>query len=190
MILILLLLAPLVQRHFGVASIYHNPFFRAMEFILGIIVALENKDIRDNHKPSVLHSKIVLALATLLLLLCVSVGDMYLSEPRDYMLMNWVVLPCFILMFFILGNVRFNVLVDKWFITYSSSLSYAFFLAQVFVWPLFVWAPSYYVLNRWFGIDNNIMRIIVSFTICVGFSVFMHECVEKPSTKYLKKQLK
>lgn len=182
--LFLLLLAPLVQRHFNIASIYDNSFFRAMEFTLGIIAASVNREMRDKHIPYIFRSKIYLLFVIILLVTGVSAGDMYIVGSRDYMLMNWVALPCFILLFLILGNVRFDTVADNRLVTFLSVLSYAFFLSQFFVWPL-----SYHVITSWIGVNTNIMRIIVSFTICVSFSVILHYCVEKPSSKYLKAKL-
>lgn len=183
-ILFLLFLAPLVQRHFNVASIYDNPFFRAMEFTLGIIASSINNDMRVKHIPYLLRSKVIVILVIILMVAGVNFGDIYIVGSRDYMLMNWVTLPCFILIFLVLGNVRFDTLADNRLVSYSSALSYAFFLSQFFVWPL-----SYHIMNSWIGIDNNYMRIMVSFVICVNISIFLHECVEKPSSKYLKDQL-
>lgn len=182
--LFLLFLAPLVQRHFNVASIYDNPFFRAMEFSLGIIAASVNNDMLKNNISYILRSKEILVMVIFFLILGISVADFYLTGFRDFMLMNWMALPCFIMIFLILGNVRFDTVGENRLVSYSSALSYAFFLSQFFVWSI-----SYHIINNWIGIDNNIMRIIVSFTICVGISVTLHECVEKPSSKYLKAQL-
>lgn len=182
--LFLLLIAPLVQRHFLLASIYDNPFFRVMEFSLGIIVASVNNDMLERKIPYFISSKVVLVASILLLFSGVSVVSSLLTGPRDYMLMNWVALPCFILIFLILGNVRFDTVADNRLVTSLSALSYAFFLSQFFVWSL-----SYHIINSWIGINTNIMRIIVSFTICVGISIFLHECVEKTSSRFLRAKL-
>ena len=155
-----------------------------MEFTLGIIVSSVNREMMRKHIPYILRSTIILSLVIISLVAGVSLGDIYLDGHRDFMLMNWVALPCFVMIFLILGNARFDALAGNRFVSYMSALSYAFFLAQFFVWPL-----SYQALNRWIGIDNNIVRIIVSFTICAGISMLLHECAERPSSKFLRAKL-
>lgn len=183
-IIVLLLLAPLVQRHFDLASIYDNPFFRLLEFSLGILVFMLNDKIRHKGVLTVLGRKLLLLVVLAIMIAGVSVGDVMWSGPRDYMLMNWVVLPSYIVMFFLLANIRSWRWADNWLVRYGSSLTYAFFLSQFLVFPL-----SYHIVVLWLSLDTNFFRIFVSFFVCTGISIFLHESIEKPSSKYLKKKL-
>ena len=62
---------------------------------------------------------------------------------------------------------------------YLSSISYVFFLAQFFVWP------SVPVLLSYVNTDNNIIRIIIAFILCIMLSIFFYEVFEKHLNKYL-----
>ena len=62
-----------------------------------------------------------------------------------------------------------------------SGCSYAFFLAQFFTWPLL---RKLTIVN-----DKNILKIILSFVVCIMISIFIYEVVEKPSKKILKRRL-
>ena len=177
-IFVIMIVSPIVQRHFHLASIYDNPFFRILEFMEGIIVAsMSYKDVEK--KCLSLKAIIWLLIIVTILIVCVSIGDIY--APRDYMLANWVVLPCFFALLFILGNVFIPALQNSVVLYYCSKLSYAFYLSQLFVWtvsPIILW----HILH----VDNNFMRIVVSFFSCMVISVLLHECIEKPASKWLR----
>lgn len=182
-VFILLLLAPLVQRHFDLASIYDNPFFRLLEFSLGVLVFLLNDRFRYKTALVVFSSKILVIVVLAAMIIGVSIGD-ELIGPRDYMLMNWVVLPCFILMFFMLANIRSWRWTDNWLVRYGSSLTYAFFLSQFWTWTIRIVVVKY-VLR----VNTNIVRILVSLACCITISILLHELVEKPAKKYLSRTL-
>ena len=173
----ILIISPLVQRHFHLASIYDNPFFRILEFLEGIIVASMSYKI---HKKSISLKDIVWLLITFTILIVgVGIGDVI--APRDFMLANWIVLPCFSLLLYLLGNAYIPALQNSMILYYCSKLSYTFYLSQLFVWtvsPIILW----HILH----VDNNFMRIVVSLLSCVVISVFLHECVEKPASKWLR----
>lgn len=180
----ILVLSSLLQRHFNLASIYANPFFRMLEFTMGVLAYMMGQEIRSEKIMKMLKSKFLLLFCVALLVAGVSVGDIMLGENvRDFMLMNIVAIPCFFLIFLSMGYVSFNRLSDCKIVTYGSKLSYAFFLAQFFVFPL-----SYHLVAYWIGIDTNIMRIMVSFVVCFCISFFLHEAIEKPSAKLLIKR--
>lgn len=178
-IFVILLLAPLVQRHFGLASIYDNPFFRLLEFTLGILLFVVNNNIRYKGVIADSSKKIILVVVLVAMIIGVSIGDKLIA-PRDYMLMNWVVLPCFIVMFFLFANIQSWHWGDSWIIGYGSSLSYAFFLSQFWTWTVSIVVVKYVI-----RIDTNIVRILVSLACCITISILLHELVEKTAKKYL-----
>ncbi len=133
-----------------------------------------------------MNSTIMLIVISVLLIIGVSYGDILRGDaPRDYMLMNWVALPCYILLFIMLLNLKSLDFFNNRILQYFSKISYAFFLAQLFVWSL-----SYHILVKWGGMDNNLLRIVVSFTICTSIAIFLHECIEKTIKSIIKMQLK
>lgn len=176
-IFVIMIISPIVQRHFHLASIYDNPFFRILEFMEGIIVASMSYKIQ---KKSISLKDIVWLLITITILIVgVGIGDVI--APRDFMLANWIVLPCFSVLLYIFGIIDIPVLHNSKILFYCSKLSYSFYLSQFFVWtvsPIILW----HILC----VDNNFMRIVVSFLSCIVISVFLHECVEKPASKWLR----
>lgn len=181
-ILSVLFISPFVQRHFMLASIYDNPFFRILEFSIGVLIAVLHDEKHEWMKFSVLQSKLFLLFIIVLLMTGVSCGDIIFPD-RDYMLMNWVVLPCLIVMFLIFRNVSFRNLDRSRLLQYLSKLSYAFFLAQFYVWTI-----SSIVVFHLIRRDDNLTRIIVSFLCCLAVSILLHEVIEKNFTNLLKKK--
>ena len=182
-ILSILFISPIVQRHFMLASLYDNPFFRILEFSIGVIIAVLNDEEHDWMKLRVFQSKLFLILILVLLITGVSYGDV-IFPGRDYMLMNWVVLPCLIVMFLIFRNVEFGLLGKSKLLQYLSKLSYSFFLAQFYVWTI-----SYILVYHVIRLDGNLVHISVSFISCVLVSIFLHEIIEKPSRRFLSKAI-
>ena len=183
-ILNILFISPIVQRHFMLASLYDNPFFRILEFSIGVLIAVLHDEEYEWMKLGVFRSKLFLLLIIVLLMTGVSYGDIILPD-RDYMLMNWVVLPCFIVMFLIFRNVSFRSLESSRLLQYLSKLAFAFFLAQFYVWTI-----SYIVVFHLIRKDDNCIRVIVSFLCCLMISIFLHEGIEKPIKKCLVKNSK
>lgn len=95
----------------------------------------------------------------------------------NYMLYSWVALPVFVLMILGLAENPFNAVKKNRLILggvkYFSSISYAFFLAQFFTWPI-----CREIFKR--ILCGNFMHIIISIAVCTGFSILLHEIVEKP----------
>ena len=106
-----------------------------------------------------------------------------INIPRDYMLYNWVALPCFISLMVSLGSYKFKVVQNSKLIKYLSELSFCIFLGQI----IYVWDAVKYVLDYW-GTDNNIMKILASFIIVFCTANILHYLVEVPSSMYLKQR--
>lgn len=183
-ILMIMFISPIIQRHFMLASLYDNPFFRILEFSMGVLIAVLHEEEHEWMKFCVLRSKLFLIFIIALLIVGVSYGDM-IFPGRDFMLMNWIVLPCFMVMFLIFRNVSFRSLDSSRLLQYLSKLSFAFFLAQFYVWTI-----SSILVFHLIRKDGNLIRIIVSFLCCLVVSIFLHEVIEKPMKDYLKKNLR
>lgn len=183
-ILSILFISPIVQRHFMLASIYDNPFFRILEFSIGVLIAVLHDEKHEWMRLDIFRNKLILLLTVALLVTGVSYGDIFFPGC-DYMLMNWVVLPCLIVMFLIFRNVSFRNLDRSRLLQYLSKLSYAFFLAQFYVWTI-----SSIVVFHLIRRDDNLTRIIVSFLSCLAVSILLHEVIEKNFTKLLKKKIR
>lgn len=179
----ILLWSPFVQHIFHLQSIYSNPFFRALEFSIGILVSQMNMSEKPLKIIAFLRKPIVCIFSLICLIVCVSIARK-LDIPRDYMLYSWIALPCFISLIVSLGEFEFKILHNSKMIKYLSELSFCFFLGQI----VYVW----YAVNRGmesFGCNANVIKITLSFIVVFCIANFLHYCIEVPSTKYLKQRL-
>lgn len=170
--------AVLVSKVFGTSWIYDNPFYRILEFSAGLLVADVNKR-SDGRIVNILRSWGVLFGVSITMLVSIALIQ-YFCHIRDYMIWNWVVLPCFVIMLFSMGSKNVKWLEQSRLLRYASSLSYAFFLFQPFVWK----AGRFIV--RQTGYDHNWFRISFSFVLCTVISMLMYEIVQKRFVGYFK----
>lgn len=175
-----LLWSPFVQIFVGTNNIYDNPFFRFLEFSIGMILYKLWERMRDNKRfVRIFNWPMVIAVTGLLI---VSISIAYsIGIPGYYMLYSWSALPCFIIMILSLANLQIPRLQDSKVIRYASSISYTFFLAQC----IGLWTFSKGIIKLT-GIDNNLFKIAISFVLCTVISVLLHELIERPASKYFK----
>lgn len=177
----ILLWSPFVQHYFDLQTIYSNPFFRVLEFSIGILVSQMNVQTKtDNKLIFLLRKPLVCILSAIVLVVGVSIAY-YISVPQDYMLYSWVALPCFISLLVSLGYLNFK---SSRVLQYLSNLSFSIFLSQLMV----VWYGVKFILGT-VGSESNMVKIILSAVVCFLIANFFHYCIEKPSTKYLKAKL-
>lgn len=179
----LLLYAPIVQLYFNLQRIYTNPFYRLLEFFIGILLAEINCSYDGFKLLSIIRNKVTLIIVTLLLVIMTTIA-VRKGVPTDFMLFNWIALPCFCCIILALGKIECDFLRESKVILYLSKISFPFFLCQVL--PL--WALSRKICGA-LGSDANIIRILVSFTLCFIGAVVMHEFVEIPAARALRRQL-
>lgn len=184
---VVLLWSPFVEYFFNCQSIYSNPFFRMLEFIIGILVCQMNMKYDTIDKfTQFLRQPWVCFLSVIALVLCVSVAQ-YIHVPGHYMLYSWIALPCFVSLLFSLGHIRFEKLQGSKTIHYLSAISFSFFLSQ----QLIVWNTVSFLTIK-LELDGdvaNIFNILLSLSLCFGIANMYYYLVEKPSTKYLKAKL-
>lgn len=179
---VILLWSPFVQHYFHLQKIYSNPFFRALEFSIGILVSQLNLSSSPNRLILFLRKPFSCIVSLLCLITGVTVSRMN-DVPADYMLYSWVALPCFVSLMVSLGSYNFKKLQDSRVIKYLSELSFCIFLGQI----IYVWYVVKYVL-QYIGCEANIMKILVSFMIVFCIANVLHYFVEVPSSKYLKQR--
>lgn len=174
----ILLWSPFVQHYFQLQTIYSNPFFRVLEFTIGVLVSQMNLHAETGNKLILLlRSPRMCILTVICLIVGVSIAY-YIGIPHDFMLYNWVALPCFISLLVSLGYIQFR---PRKFVQYMSNISFSIFLSQLIV----VWRGVQYVLS-YIGCDSNTAKIFVSAMACIVIANLLHFCIEKPATKYLK----
>lgn len=179
---VILLWSPLVRHYFHLQTIYSNPFFRTLEFFIGILVSQLNTSNNTCKLISFLRKPIACISSLVLLVVGVSIGKMN-NISSDYMLYNWVALPCFISLMTSLGYYKFRKLKDSNAINYLSNLAFCIFLGQI----IYVWNMVKLVLE-YVGLEANIVRILVSFIVVICIANVLHYFVELPSSKYLKQR--
>ena len=176
----ILLWSPLVVHTFKTDSIYANPFFRGLEFFIGVLLC--SLPIRAGIAKVLATWKVFVAEAVLLIA-GISIAVRLNVFVGNYMLYDWIVVPLFACMILTLAGIKSPRLQGSAVLRYASAASYAFFLAQVFNTQIENW------LFPLCGIQNNALQIAVSVALCVVIAVALHELIEKPCAKMLKKKL-
>ena len=174
--------AAFISHRFHTAGIYDNPFYRILEFTCGLLVADINLSY-DNKFLRVLRTWSVLVVSTIVLVAGVSVIQHY-KNVQDYMLLNILVLPCFIIMLFPLGTLKMPPLEKSRIIGYMGKISYAFFLVQFFSWTVGKWCVDL------IGYNHNWVRILITFTYCVLASIIAYGFIQKPIEKFGRNRIK
>ena len=172
--------SPLVVHTFKTDSIYANPFFRGLEFFIGVLLC--SLPIRAGIAKILATWKVFVAEAVLLIA-GISIAVRLNVFVGNYMLYDWIVVPLFAVMILTLAGIKSPRLQGSAVLRYASAASYAFFLAQVFNTQIENW------LFPLCGIQNNALQIAVSVALCAVIAIALHELVEKPCAKMLKKKL-
>lgn len=178
----ILLWSPLVQNYFHCQSIYSNPFFRALEFTIGILVSQLNTESNPCKTIVIIRNPFICFMSIVSLIVGVTVAKQK-NLPGDYMLYNLVALPCFVSLMISLGRYQLRRLQNSKIVQYLSEVSFCIFLGQI----IYVWDVVKISLD-YVGCDENIVKILASFTIVFIIANILHYLVELPSSKYLKQR--
>ena len=145
----ILLWSPLVVHTFKTDSIYANPFFRGLEFFIGVLLC--SLSIRAEIAKVLATWKVFVAEAVLLIA-GISIAVRLNIFVGNYMLYDWIVVPLFAVMILTLAGIKSPRLQGSAVLRYASAASYAFFLAQVFNTQIENW------LFPLCGIQNRVVR--------------------------------
>lgn len=179
----IVLLTPVIGKLFDV-HVYSNPLARSIEFSMGIMLAEINETSKGQNKfLDALSNKHVGWLALVVLIIGVTMA-IKIGIPKDYLLYDFVAVPCFAVMMISLGfqNIMLSAKAEK-VVLYLSKVSYPFFLVQIFLWPL-----CQFILSV-IGYDTNLFRIVLSFVTCSILAVTLYECIDKPVGAFLRRRL-
>lgn len=175
-----LLYAPFLVARFELNGIYPNPFFRIIEFMLGMILASLAEDIKNCRFHKVLFHKAVLLGEGAVMILGVTAAYRLGIAHGNHMLYSWICLPAFMLIVVGMAGTEWNGDRKIWrIILYFSKLSYDFFLVQ-----LLIWLPMKTITNR-LGAKNNLFKIVFSLLFCTAAAAGLHELLEKPLKKFM-----
>lgn len=181
MMVFLLLYSPIIVHFFRLSNIYSNPFFRLLEFLVGMILASMQQELKKNKViKHIFFNKKAILFEGILLIMTITIAVKLQIFIGNYMLYSWICLPVFCIMLPALESFKGR---DNKVVMYASEITYAFFLAQLFIWKIM------YQLIEIFDIQRNSLKIVASFCVCILIAVGIHELIEKPVKKILRKVL-
>lgn len=163
---------------FGVQPGYVNPVFRAMQVAFGAALCMAfTEDDKGNNKKAALMMAVNLIITGLITVFTLhyKMGIVYVTTPLYYYLIALAMLI----------SIKFKprLLTKSKLIKYAGSLTFYFFILQVFLWRL-----SAKVCGLT-GFESNKGKLLVSFVLCVALSIICKELFDKHAQKYLKNKL-
>ena len=182
LIAVILLYSPMIQVIYNTESNYSNPFFRILEFFIGVLLASMKPQYDDiPFVKKYVCNWVTVFIADILMVAVITAAVSLGFSVRNYMLYSAFCLPFFIVMLIGFSGVSSNALSKSKVIRYCSDISYVFFLAQLFS------ETVCNILIVQFNIRNNLIVILLGWLVCAAVAVLMHEVFEKPVKKILNK---
>ena len=170
---VLVIWAPFVQSRFALGDVYTNPFFRILEFSVGVLIAqLNEQKGNDDVSLRVVRSGCFLVVDVIILVACVSM--LRLDSMMKY---NSIAMPLFALALFSIDSPKMQSGRNFKVLSYCCKISYPFFLVQNLLWP-----GARIVLDI-IGHDGNGLRIGVYFIVCVVGAAVTYEVAGRPFIK-------
>jgi len=146
-------------------DIYSNPFFRILEFTIGILLATMKLDYKKSKFVKLTYSWWTVTFVNIFMVIGVSIAVKYNIAVGNWMLYSWICLFCFCVILFGLSGVKSAWLEKSKLLKYTSDISYVFFLAQLFSNTISKWILDYFEINI------NMFKILISIGICVVISI-------------------
>lgn len=174
-LIFLLAYSPFLAEHFNTSNLYTNPFFRSMEFVVGMIIARINTSEFTNRLFRFIKSPWAFILSVLFLFFGISFFGKY------HIYLDWLPITFVSIILFGAGSIKFPSYVNNRIILYLSSISYAFYLGQKFVW-----IAIKVVRNKMDLFIGNGLLIMLSLFGCMLSAIILYEFVEKKAEKRLK----
>lgn len=164
-----------LPNRFECGDLYTNAFLRTMEFVVGIMMAQLKIEYNGNVKLlGIIRSLPVQAISVLILIVGISCCNYYNIHGDLLMYI------CLAVIFIGVDRKKTNISESVYkVLLYASSISYAFFLAQSFVWN-----PTKFIL-LYTGAQQNFTLILGTFIACLIITILLHEMVEIKFKRYL-----
>lgn len=105
---LVLLWSPFIVWKFQTGAIYSNPFFRILEFIIGILLCSMKDEISRLSIARFLYSRIFIFIEFIILIIGVTVAYRLKVSPGNYMLYSWIGLPMFMLLIVSMSSIVSN----------------------------------------------------------------------------------
>ncbi len=167
-----------ILQIFGAQPGYVNPVFRAMQVAFGaaLCMAFTEDDKGNNKKVALMMvSNLIITGSITAFAMHYKMGIVYVTTPLYY----------YLIAFAMLISIKFKprLLTKSKLIKYAGSLTFYFFILQVFLWRL-----SAKVCGLT-GFESNKGKLLVSFVLCVALSILCKELYDKHAQRYLKNKL-
>lgn len=105
---LVLLWSPFIVWKFQTGAIYSNPFFRILEFIIGILLCSMKDEISRLSIARFLYSRIFIFIEFIILIIGVTVAYRLKVSSGNYMLYSWIGLPMFMLLIVSMSSIVSN----------------------------------------------------------------------------------
>lgn len=162
--------SPYVMIKFGAFGIYTNPFFRILEFIIGMLVAYFVNKHNDKYCIG-----LIIVFAFVVMFLGVTYIDHYTFFHDNYMAFNVLLIPLYALSLFLLSVWKIDcfllTILKSKIILFVDNLSLSFFMAQLF---------SFTIMKYIYSSLSNIITISIAFSVNTAIAVVLHLVCEKP----------
>lgn len=178
-------LSPIVVKLFKINNIYSNPFFRLIEFFMGMFIAdlvLKNKNKINKYATINIIAEVFILLVSVTLL---KPNAFFIN---DYDMYNFISVPIFSALIYNTSKMKNKSIIriaNSLIIQYLSKISFAFFLSQFFTFPV----VKSLMPTPWFTTHTNSKLIFSSLLINLLISIFMYEIIQKPFDKILTKKM-
>ena len=163
-------IAPFIAAHFAYSWTYPNPFYRMLQFAVGIIVAEYAMDYKVKNRWAIIIAGITFAL--------LGVSVTYLSswgmDNITYGCYEVVTMITWPIIVFFLGELQVknvNGLIWK-IIMHLGSVSYGFYLMQKFCFKATGWIIEKGESGNWLN-NTNLSRLLISFIVCYAGAVIL-----------------
>lgn len=182
---LLTFLSPIIVKIFQISSLYSNPFFRLLEFIMGMLIA----DFALKNKNKIKKYTIFYIIIEVLILF---IGVTFLKQNAffkdDYTMYNIISVPIFAILIYNVSEVKIKPILlisSSSLVQYLSKISFAFYMAQFFTFKI----TKHLLTFSWFNNHTNSKTILTSLLINLLISILLYEMIEKPFKKILTKKL-
>lgn len=165
---------------FNFSDTYTNPFFRIIEFFLGVLVA--NYFEKNKQKNIRQIEKLLIPVLYGILIFIVSIIGHVKSVPVQFF--NFFAIIIFGLVLYLSARLEYLYPIQKLRggVLIMSENTYAFFLAQFFTWGFIKEFNNYLHLN-------NVILFMFCFIWCLIISLFMTYVIQKPIKKFLERRI-
>ena len=187
----ILMYSHLIIREFSLDKLYSNPIARTAEFLIGVAFAealfFQASTIDDHStKQSVdrRNKNRNIGLVILVLLLISVILSIAFHEGKRVSVFTFFPVPGILIGLWISATAHCDFFENNKIISMLSAISYQFFLMQLFLWKL-----SAFVLKVMGVEDINVIKLVVSFVLCLTLSYLVWRLYDKPIRGFLSKKL-